>query len=66
MFTLYRGIALVPAQKPYRIGLCSHIRMVILARFPKRSEDAPVSKMESHMLDRCSYYNEQSGILSIV
>ena len=32
MFKQYR-IAFAPARKPYRIGFCSHIRTVVVARF---------------------------------
>ena len=57
MIALYR-IAFVPVRKPYRVGLSfTHNNGdfgAISAR--ERSCAAPISKVESHKSDRCSYY----------
>ena len=58
MFTLY-WIALASAPKPYRIGLMlTHVKNGNLGKISvtERSFTASVFKVESHMLDKCSYY----------
>ena len=58
MFTLYR-IALASAPKPYRIGLIfTRVKNGNLGKISvtERSCTAPVLKVGSHMLDKCSYY----------
>ena len=58
-FTLYR-VAFTPAQKQYRIGLLfTHKKGDFGAiSVMERRCAAPISKVESHISDRCSHYTE--------
>ena len=57
MFTQYR-IAFAPARKPYRIELLFTHKNGDFGEISvkERSCAAPISKMGSHISDRCSYY----------
>ena len=58
MFTLYR-IAFAPARKPYQILLLFTQKNGDLGvvSVMERSCSRPIAKVESHISDRCSYYN---------
>ena len=60
MFTLYR-IAFAPARKPYRIGLLFTYENGDFGTISvtERSYAAPISKVVSHILNRCSCYTGQ-------
>ena len=56
MLTLYR-MAFAPARKSCRIGLLfTHNGDFGAISVTERSCAAPISKVKSHILDRCSYY----------
>ena len=58
MFTHYR-IAFAPARKPNQIGLLFTQKNGDLGvvSVMERSCSGPIAKVESHIWDRCSYYN---------
>ena len=60
MFTLYR-IVFAPARKPYRIGLLFTYENGDFGTISvtERSHTAPISKVVSHILNRCSCYTGQ-------
>ena len=60
MFTLNR-IAFAPARKPYRIGLLFTYENGDFGTISvtERSYAAPISKVVSHILNRCSCYTGQ-------
>ena len=62
MFTLYRVAFALAKNWPYRIGLLftrenGDFGTISVAR---RSYEAPICKVESHISDRCSYYTGYS------
>ena len=62
MFTLYRVTFALAKNWPYRIGLMfthknGDFRAISVTG---RSYEAPISKVESHISDRCSYYTGYS------
>ena len=63
--TLYQ-VAFTPAQKQYRIGLqFTHKNGDFGAiSVMERSWVAPITKVESHISDRCSYYTEKLLLLA--
>ena len=58
MFTLH-WIALAPARKPYQIGLLFKHKKGDLGAISakERGYAVPISKVEGHISDRCSYYS---------
>ena len=60
MFTFYR-VAFAPARKPYRIGLLFTHNNGDFGAISVTERSCPhvISKLESHIWDKCSHYTGQ-------